>query len=94
MSLSSQDWGLQGETFNASLVIENLTTTATTFSLSPVWDKLVISPDQVSISTSDHYETTLSMVADQFYLYSVNISCDDGTQQDSAMFEVRILRAG
>ena len=90
VSLTSDNWGQQGETFNASLVIENLTTTtATTFSLSPLWDKLIIRPDQVSISTSEHYETTITMLADQFYLYSVNISCDDGTRTDSAMFEVR-----
>ena len=88
VSLTSDNWGQQGETFNASLVIENLTTT-TTFSLSPLWDRLVISPDQVSISRSEHYETTIKMLADQFYLYSVNISCDDGTHRDSAIFEVR-----
>ena len=87
VSLSSDNWGLQGEPFNASLVIENLPTT-TTFSLSPLWVKLVISPAQVSISTSDYYETTLAMLADQFYLYSVNISCDDGTRRESALFEV------
>ena len=87
MSLSSDKWGLQGEMFNASLVIDNLTAT-TTFSLSPLWDKLVISPDQVSLSTSEHYETTLNMKSDQFYLYSVNISCDDGRHQESALFEV------
>ena len=87
VSLSSDNWGLQGEPFNASLVIENLPTT-TTFSLSPLWVKLVIRPAQVSISTSDYYETTLAMLADQFYLYSVNISCDDGTRRESALFEV------
>ena len=74
-----------------SLMIENLTitTTATTFSLSPLWDKLVIRPAQVSLSSSEHYETTINMVAEQFYLYSVNISCDDGSRRDSALFEVR-----
>ena len=92
MTLTSDNWGLQGQTFNASLVIENLTTTtAATFSLSPLWDKLVIRPDQVSISASEHYETTVNMVSDQFYLYEVNISCDDGTRRDSALFEVRRL---
>ena len=90
MSLTSENWGQQGETFNVSFMIENLTTTtATTFSLSPLWDRLVISPDQVSLSRSEHYETTINMRADQFYLYSVNISCDDGTTRDSALFEVR-----
>ena len=91
VSLSSESWGRQGESFNVSLLIENVRR-PTNFSLSPLWDKLVISQTQFPIYSSDHSHFTLTMQADQFYLYHVNISCDDNLHQESALFEVPVRR--
>ena len=87
VSLSSS-WGSQGETFNVSLLIQNLTR-PTNFSLAPLWDKLVISQTQFPFySSSSESEFTVQMQADQFYLYNVNISCDDNLHPESTLFEV------
>ena len=58
VSLSSDSWGEEGQSFPARLVLTNLTT-ATTFSLVPLWDRLVISPAQVLVSPGQAESSTL-----------------------------------
>ena len=58
VSLSSDSWGEEGQSFPAIMVITNLTT-ATTFSLVPLWDKLTITPAQVLVSPGQVEWSTL-----------------------------------
>ena len=87
VSLSSESWGRQGESFNVSLVIENVIR-STNFSLTPLWDKLEISQTEFPIYKSDRSEFSLTLLAEQFYLFNINISCADNIREDSALFEV------
>ena len=89
--LASDSWGEEGQSFPARLVLTNLTT-ATTFSLVPLWDRLTITPSKMLISPGET-EVSLNMTADQFYLYQLNISCSTNLTQhtaNSAIFEVPV----
>ena len=87
VSLSS-DWGLQGDTFNASLAVSGVTR-ATQLRLAPSWDKLNIS--RTEFSAARDAEFALTMAASQFYLYRLTVSCEaeDGDIADSVVMEVR-----
>ena len=87
VSLSS-DWGLQGDTFNASLAVSGVTR-ATQLRLAPSWDKLNISRTEFSAARDAEY--ALTMAASQFYLYRLTVSCEaeDGDIADSVVMEVR-----
>ena len=82
---------MEGQSFTVSLEIANLTT-PTRFSLSPLWDCLVITPAQV-LASPGHTLLSLNLTAGQFYLYQVNISCSHNLSQvEAAIFEVPVSR--
>ena len=86
VSFSSPNWGLEGEEFNATLVFENVTE-ATSISLTPNWDRLNISENDLIVDKD--VEIVLDMKASHFYLFKVNMSCSNTQLQENALFEVR-----
>ena len=78
-------WGLEGEEFNVTLTIENVTE-QTNFSWSSNWDKLQI--DLYHVSLSEDAQVDLKMNSSHFYLYEMNITCRNGMTSGSKIFEV------
>lgn len=89
VSFSSQNWGLEGEGFNATLVFENVTE-ETSISLTPNWDRLNISESDLIVDKD--VEIVLDMMASHFYLFKVNMSCSNTQLQENALFEVPVGR--
>ena len=79
------DWGLEGEEFNVTLTIENVTE-QTNFSWSSNWDKLQI--DLYHVSLSEDAQVDLKMNSSHFYLYEMNITCRNAMTSGSKIFEV------
>jgi len=74
ITLTSENWGVESEVFNVTLVFQNVTQKAV-FKLKPEWDKLELSEDTFTVSEDSQVD--INMTAQHFYLYKVKISCQN-----------------
>ena len=61
------------------------------FHLMPSWDKLSVLQDTVLVDKSENI--SVSMIAEYFYLYQVQVSCvNNGEEEEVAMFDIPVGR--